>query len=665
MSQIEKAKELHNEGQYEQAIKCYQEILTKQPNSDEAHFGLALASSQMNDLESALKHVKEAVKLIPNSDRYQQFKGQMLLANQQFDDALKAFKKSLQDNPNLYFSYLAVGDIYAIKNEPQKAKENYHLALKVHQDGIPAIIKLSRLLIIEGDYDGAEELLLKTELQFPADSSVKLQLGILRLEQGEDGFAEMYFRNLLKDEPTNHVAKAYLAISLLHSDPEQAKQGITELLNKKIQIPEMMAAIGMLYTRAGNYHDAISYLAPVCQTGLSNPSWLMTLAQAYAGNQQSEASQSVLNEVLKRSNNSKARLMLGQIHQVNKNYSTAINTYRKVSKDSKEYTQSLLMQAECHYTNDNYVEVLNQLEPLLKETPDHNTAIKLKLNALSQLGHFDTALSVIGSIDPKKQSKEFNHLMHLYAGLILDEQQQYKQAWQHFEAIKPPKPFEIPLLDANEEKTVQGFASEPAEAEFKFVFTDPATGHHDFLSWLLENKFMPLIDRFTTKARGDVISERWTVNMLDELDHAQIYFLRKKYIKQLKQISNSDSQSVVDFIPLSPINLAVIKRIFPQAHVLVLSRNFADIRLHNRVFGSYQVHYLQFSKVTNQMVAMNPNVALVDIDAWQNRDAVALQNIQKVFGPNLTPFKMAEVKPLDRLMFPYMHWKNYQHQLNQ
>ena len=145
----------------------------------------------------------------------------------------------------------------------------------------------------------------------------------------------------------------------------------------------------------------------------------------------------------------------------------------------------------------------------------------------------------------------------------------------------------------------------------------------------------------------------------------KLNFLRKKYTKHLNQVIDDETQAVADFIPLSPINLAVIKRIFPQAHVLVLSRNFADLRLHNRIFGSYQVHYLQFSKVTNQMVAMNPNVALVDIDAWQNHDEVAEQNIKKVFGSAVKPFSMAEVKPLDRLMFPFMHWKNYQQQLSE
>ena len=665
MSQIESIKELHNQGEYEQAIQGYQDILAKEPNNDEAHFGLAHASSRLNQLEQALKHANEAVKLAPNSDRYQQFKGQMLLANSQIDEALKAFKRSIKENPNLFFSYLAIGDIYAIKNESQNAKKNYQLALKVHQNGIPAIVKLSRLMVIEGDYDGAESLLQEAELQFPSDPNLKLQMGIMRLEQEEQGFAELYFKKLLEDEPNNHVAKAYLGISMLHSDPQQSKQVITELLNDHIQIPELMAAVGLAHVNNGSYPEAIRYLTPVCQSGLAYPSWLMALAQAYAGNSQPNSAMTVLNEVLKRGDNSKALLMLGQIHQVNNNLPAAIRTFRKVSKESKNYNQSLLMQAECHYANADYAAVIEQLDLVLAEKPDHNTAIKLKLNALSQIEQYDQALDLIDSIDNKKQIKEFNQLMHLYAGLLLDEKQQYEQAWQHFSAIEPPKTFEIDLLNANEEKVVQQFPSQSADSVFKFVFTDPATGHHDFINWCQQSGITALVDRFTTKARADAFSEQWTIKMLNDLSEAQIHFLRKKYTKQLNQVITDETQTVADFIPLSPINLGIIKRIFPQARVLVLSRNFADLRLHNRVFGSYQVHYLQFSKVANQMVAMNPNVALVDIDAWQSQDATTLQHIEKVFGPEVKPFSMADVKPLDRLIFPFMHWKNYQQQLNE
>ena len=665
MSQIESIKELHNKGEYQQAIKGYHEILANEPNNDEAHFGLAHASSQTQQLELALEHAKQAVNLNPNSDRYLQFKGQMLMANQQIDEALQAFKRSIKENPNLFYSYLALGDIYAIKNESQKAKDNYNLALKVHQDGIPAIVKLSRLLLIEGDYTGAEDLLQQAELQYPTDPTLKLQMGIMRLEQDEPGFAELYFKKLLEDEPTNYVAKAYLGISLQHSDPQQANQVITEVLNEKIQIPELMVAVGLSYANNGNYQEAIRYLTPVCQSGLAYPSWLMALAQAYVGNLQPNSAMAVLNEVLKRGNNSRALLMLGQIHQVNNNYPTAIKTFRKVSKGSKDYNESLLMQAECHYANTDYASVIKQLDPLLAENPDHNTAVKLKLNALSQMDQYDQALALIDSIDSKKQSNGFNQLMHLYTGLLLDEKQQYNQAWQHFSAIEPTKPFEIELLNSADEKIVQRFDSKSADSVFKFVFTDPATGHHDFINWSVENGITPLIDRFTTKARADVFSEQWTVKMLDDLIEAQLHFLRKKYTKQLNQVISDETQAVADFIPLSPINLAIIKRIFPQAHVLILSRNFADLHLHNRVFGSYQVHYLQFSKVINQMVAMNPNVGLVDIDAWQNGDVTAKQSIEKVFGTAVKAFAVADVKPLDRLMFPFMHWKNYQQQLNE
>lgn len=664
MSQIESIKELHSQGQYQQAIQGYRDILANEPNNDEAHFGLAHASSHLNQLEQALKHVKEAVKLVPSSYRYQQFKGQMLLANNHLDEALTTFKRSIKENPNLFSSYLAVGDIYAMKNESEKAKKNYQLALKVHQSGIPATIKLARLLIIEGDYEGAEDLLQEAELQFPEEPSLKLLMGIMHLEQEKHGFAEIYFNKLLEDEPENHVAKAYLAISLLRSDKKQSSQIITELLNAKIKIPELMVAVGLTYVNNGNYQEAVRHLSAVCQASLAYPSWLMALAQAHDGIQETNTAVTVLEAVLARGNNSRALLMLGQIHQVNHDFPTAIKTFRKVSQESKDYNQSLLMQAECHYATEDYSAVLETLEPLLSSQPDHNTAIKLKLHTLSQMQQYDQALAVIDAIDAEKQVKEFNQLMHLYAGLFLDEKQQYDQAWQHFDATEPTKPFEIKLLSADEEKMVQQFPTKRADTLLKFVFTDPATGHHDFVNWCMRSGITPLIDRFTRKARGDAFSEQWSIAMLDDLNETQIHFLRKKYIKQLQQTTDEKTQLVVDFMPLSPINLAIIKRIFPEVPVLILTRNFADLRLHNRVFGSYQVHYLQFSKVANQMVAMNPNVALVDIDAWQNQDEVANKNLEKVFGSNLVPFSLAEVKPLDRLIFPFMHWKNYQQQLN-
>ncbi len=664
MSQIEEIKKLHQAGQFEAAIKGYHDILTAEPNNDEAHFGMAHACSRINDLELALKHAKEAVNLSPNSDRYQQFKGQMLMANGQLDDAMKAFKRSIKENPNLFFSYLAVGDIYAIKNESNKAKNNYKMALKVHSNGVPAITKLAKLLLIEGDYNGAEDLLQQSELQYPNDPNIKLHMGILKLEQGEEGFAELYFKKLLEDDPNNHVAKAYLSSSLLRSDPEKATQLITEMLNQRIQIPELMAALGKWYASTNNHQEAIRYLTPICQSGLAYPSWLLTLAQTSVGNLQPNTAMGILNEVLKRGENSRALLMLGQIHQINANYPAAIKTYQKINPNDQFFQEAQLMQAECHYSATDYPAVIKQLDEVLAAKPDHNTAVKLKLNTLSQLGKVDDALALIDSIDNDKQTPSFNQLMHLYAGLLLDEKHDYDQAWEHFVKLEHPKPQTIEMLSSEDEKAIQALPSPPASSVFRFVFTDPATGHHDFLNWLLQNKVTPLIDRFTNKARGDVFSQQWTVKMLNDLNEGQMHLWRKKYIKQLNFALQNDAEMVVDFLPFSPINAAIIKRIFPQAHVLVLSRNIADLRLHNQVFGSHQVHYSHFSKVANQMIAMNPNVALVDMDAWQAGDDLALKNIHKTFGEYVKPFAMAQVTPLDRLMFPFMHWKNYQKQLN-
>ena len=664
MSQIEEIKELHNQGQFEAAIKGYQQILAENPNDDEAHFGMAHASSRVNELVTALQHINEAVKLAPNSDRYQQFKGQMLLANQKIDEALKAFKRSLKENPNLFYSYLAVGDIYAIKNQSDKARAQYELALKVHKNGIPAIIKLAKLELLEGNYATAEDLLQQAELQFPTEPNLKLQMGIMRLEQREDGFAELYFKKILEDEPNNQVAKAYLAISLLHSDPEQATEIMTEMINAQIKIPELMVALGLLYGKNNDHQTAINYLKPICQSGLAYPSWLMALARAFAGNRQPNSSMAVLHEILKRGDNPKALMMLGQIHQVNNNLSQAIKTYQRIDAEDPLYHEALLMQAECAYAQNKYQEVIDRLEPILKQQADHNSAIKLKLNALSQLGQYQTALDLIDSIDASKQVDKFNQVMSLYAGLLNDALGQYDSAWQQFAQLKHPDSQPVELLSAAEEKEVQAMPSQSADTVFRFVFTDPSTGHHDFINWLLDNNITPLIDRFTTKTRGDVFTQQWTIDMLKEVSETQAHLLRKKYTRQVNQVLKDDANVVIDFLPFSPMNVAIIKRIFPQAQIMVLTRNMADLRLHDAVFGPFQVHYMQFSKVTNQMIAMNPNVMVVDIDAWQEQETGATEQIHKMFGAEVKPFKLAAVKPLDTMMFPYKHWKNYASLMN-
>jgi tetratricopeptide (TPR) repeat protein len=665
MSQIEQVKELHNQGEYQQAIDGYQEILQNDPNNDEAHFGMAHANSRLNQLEKALQHVKEAVKLVPNSDRYLQFLGQMYLANQQIDDALKAFKRSLKENPNLFFSYVATGDIYALKNESAKAKENYKLALKVEKNGIPAIIKLSRLLLLEGDYEAAADKLQAAELQFPADPRLKLQMGITKLEQGQDGFAELYFKKLLEDEPRHVLAKTYLGISLINSDIEQATQIITDQVNDKIQTPELMIAMGMLYAKNNQHIEAIKYMSPICQSGLAYPSWLMTLAEAYLANQQPNTAMAVLNEVLKRGENPKALLILGQIHLVNDNIPLAIKTFKRIKKTAQEHSIAQLRQAECLFKAEDYEGAIEQVNKLLSKKADHNAAIKLKLNALSHLNKIDEALALIDSIDSTKQVEEFNQLMHFYSGMFLDAQQKYEQAWEHFVELNHPKPQPINLLSNEEEKVVQSFTSQPSNTVFKFVLTDPATGHHDFLQWLMQNNITPLVDRFTAKGRADVFSQQWTVSLLHDMNDAQAHLWRKKYTKHLKLMLTKDTEMIADFIPFSPINVAVIKKVFPQAQVLVLSRNFADLRLHNRVFGTYQLHYSQVSKVINQMITLNSNLKVVDIDAWQNKEAQPIKNIHDIFGSQVSDFELAGGSPLDRVIFPYMHWKNYQQQLNQ
>src|SRR5690606_25443350 len=100
MSQLEQIKKQHQKGHLKKAIEGYQGYLKKNPNDDDAHFALALAYKDNKAFKQALTEVNEALKLAPSAERYHQFKGQMHMALGNTDEALKAFRESLKNNPN-------------------------------------------------------------------------------------------------------------------------------------------------------------------------------------------------------------------------------------------------------------------------------------------------------------------------------------------------------------------------------------------------------------------------------------------------------------------------------------------------------------------------------------------------------------------------------------
>lgn len=657
MSDIEKIKKEQQKGHHKKAIEGYQKLLKKEPNNDEAYFGMALSYKELKRFKEALQQVKSAIKLAPNAERYLQFQGQMHMALGEMDDAMQAFKMSLKHNPNLYFSYLAIGDIYLIKGETKESEKNYRLALRVHQDAVPATLKLAKLLILTGRIDEAESELQTAALYQPKNPELKLHQGIVKLERGETGFAELHFKKLLEDYPDYPLVRANLAISLMDSDTKAAQKLISQLLEAKHQSPELMAAVGMLCLKNKQFDDAIQYLLSVSRTPIAYPSWLLALCQAWLSIGEIKVAKETLQHLLQRGHNDRAAIMLGKVYNRAQDFAQAAELFNDIEADSPFYRTALNQLQIAYFRLQQWDEAIATANKLQAIDNNNSDAILIKAHALVHLQQFDQALATLKVGLDNPELAEWHDDFHLQSGLIHDANQNFEDAWTHFTQQHRTSPDVVSLLNKEEEKIVQKWPTEPANNELIFAFSDTATGHHTFVDWLNQQDITPLIDRFSSSARSDLFSRQWRLEDIESLIKERRHLLRRKYRQHLNVIHK---QGVcVDFLPFTVLNMALVKRVFPHAKVLLLDRNFADRQLHQQVFMNSQFKSSDFTAVKNQMIAMNPNIQLLDIDDLMANEKTLSSQLSELFKQPLNSYDAQIQSPLDQLLLPNGHWKNY------
>lgn len=662
MKQLEQLKNKYQSGDYEAALGVAQTILKTDRNNHQVQFIVAQCLAKLRDFEAAFKTINIACGLQSRNDQYLQFKGQVLLALQRWDDAFKAFRASLRENPNLFYSYLALGDIALIKGQLEKAEKQFKMSLKVDSTALPAMIRLANLELLRGDCETAFSILQQAELSDNQDLELKFQMAKVKLENSETGLAEILLRQVLQQ--AEHLpAKVYLAICLMDADKQQAAQLLQEVIQTQVKIPEISVAMGLFYLSEKKYAAAEQFLQPPAQSAIAMPSWVIAYAKCLWLQSRQPQAISILQSFIDRTNNRQVRMFLAQLFQQNQQFNKAQQNYSQIDEGQDLYWQAQLKLAECAYQSNDFDACLLTLENLLKHNRNHAAALKLQLNALSKLDKNGEALMIISSINEAQQDKDFVQLMHFYRALLSDCIGDYQTAWEYFNKLEHLEKKPLQLLSPEQEKTVTGWQKEQAETDIVFVFADAGTGRFSFCRWLLDNDMSVLFDRYR-QARNDVFDKIDNFDELSNMDETKIHLLRKKYLKQTRALAHSGSGKIVDFIPFSMSSAAIIKRIFPAAQVLILTRNLPDFNLHQRVFGVDQIAFAEFTKVFNQMIALNLNLSLVDVDLWKKNDATTSQRLHLVFGSDIEPYQTSKVSALEQTLLPYMNWKNYSGLMN-
>jgi Tfp pilus assembly protein PilF len=173
LSLIQKADDLFNERNYEEALSLLQEFLTNNPTAYATHinmgdcykemgeyekaeeqYNLALEAAKTDeklgeemtakamagigdiylkkgDFESAQTYFEQSIELLPENETLAYNVGEIYFANQKLDEAIRYYGIAIQINPDWGPPYYRRGLVYVSKTDYQSAKEDFQKFLEV------------------------------------------------------------------------------------------------------------------------------------------------------------------------------------------------------------------------------------------------------------------------------------------------------------------------------------------------------------------------------------------------------------------------------------------------------------------------------------------------------------------------------------------------------
>lgn len=198
----ERAHQLYNEGDYDQALAVLREGLTLYPNAVELHIGVGYAHHAREEYAWARRAFEEALVFDPEHEDALAGLAETLLKFGQRDAALRAFHRTLElgysDDLDLM---LQIGRALFREDMVDEAKEFFDIGAQNNPDNADAVACVGYAEHRLGDSDSAIATLRKALRLDPEQTEARIYLGNILYDQGE---YEAALYHLDKSKPDDH-----------------------------------------------------------------------------------------------------------------------------------------------------------------------------------------------------------------------------------------------------------------------------------------------------------------------------------------------------------------------------------------------------------------------------------------------------------------------------
>jgi len=231
------------------------------PDDEMAHNNLGSSLAEKGDLDGAIQHWMEALRLFPDFAEAHSNLGSVLAKRGQLPEAIFHLQEGVRLNPNNPNARFDLATALLKSGRPDEAIVQYQQCLNIAPDNAPAYLALAHALLAKGRVNEAI-LTLDTALRLKADSpEAQNELGMAFGMQGRLDEASAHLRKALDLNPNYAEAHCNLGIVLVNKNNlDEAIAHLQFALAKNPAYPEAHCNLGVALGKQGRWDDAVAHL---------------------------------------------------------------------------------------------------------------------------------------------------------------------------------------------------------------------------------------------------------------------------------------------------------------------------------------------------------------------------------------------------------------------
>ncbi len=685
---IEQAQEYMRIGEFAKAEELYLELLANEPDNPKILYLLSVAVKRQNRREEELSYLQKAYVISPEERFVLHGLGNAYLHQGNTDQALEYFEKEIRIDPNYPQGHAAVAYTHLRQGNWQQAEQSARTALRASDEHQPTMLILAAALLEQGKADKAINYYQRV-IEIDPNNGVAMEgLGQAFMLNGQAAFAAQCCRNALELDPSQanvlqllgsaeqaqeqweNAAEAYAMALELSPESLDSLAGLAGSLSQLGQLqqaeslymrllkldPQRHAErleLSRLFIKQAKYRKIAANLQPLLGLPADHPDRLqgyVIVAQGQLLEDEAEVALRTLQPALDGvSVDPEAQLLHVEILTHLDQPGKALKQLAELLMLKNVPSRARLMAVQLGSTHGETeqlelaLEQLYELEQQGKMSAAQTTkANKFRVRVHHRLGQYSQALAVA-----RQTTRE--------AAKIVNLSQELEYSGVEFPSTEVLAQFPaIPIADGR---------SEPI-----FLLAWPGTGRQKLLAAMQAHPAISIANE-SPQNRRELLLGVTKNDALEAMSETDIRLLRKRYWRRLKQALPDwdEVQGVVDAQWLPVEALPMVYRLFPQARIVILDRDEADMELSWSLYGYPDIstmlqEYQQQSQLLIQAKEQIPaNFSEFD---WDQLSAAPESELKRLFADLKLPWDAAVIEAFKRadapMVFPAGDWKYYQ-----